>query len=103
MHEYIDWNRARWAAYRDLRARGVTLRQMDAGYEINQYLIGGFHGPLRLRLKGMSVIDDEYILALNEVSGYETIDRHPYSGAFGLGRRYLYTQVRREGHRYAIK
>lgn len=103
MHEYLDWNRARWSAYRDLRARGVTLQEMDAGYEINQYLLGSFDGPLRLRRKGMSVVDDEYILTLNEVSGYQTIAAHSYSSVFGLGKRDLYTQHRREGHPDGIR
>ncbi len=31
--EYLAWNRARWAAFRWLQIRGVTLDQMDGGYE----------------------------------------------------------------------
>ncbi|HVR43360.1 MAG TPA: hypothetical protein VMS56_07930 [Thermoanaerobaculia bacterium] len=79
--EYFAWNRARWEAFGWLTDRGVTLREMDGGYEINQYLLGGWDGPERLDKRGFSVVDDEYVIAFNrEVRGYEAIHSIPYRG-----------------------
>lgn len=81
--EYLEWNRARWLAFEWLRARNVSLEQMDGGYEINQYLLGGQHGEINRGRPGMSVIDDEYIIAFNEVRGYRTIVRVRYQRWIG--------------------
>jgi hypothetical protein len=97
VREYFEWNRARWAAFEYLKTRGVTLNRMDGGYEINQYLIGGWHGELRLRLPGMSVVDDEFILSFNEVRGYRTLREFPYEGFMGIRQRSVYAQQREEG------
>jgi len=82
--EYLDWNRARWRALGDLQSRGITLDRIDGGYEINQYLIGGFDGPLRLRRPGFSVIDDEFVLAFQPLPGFREISCYPFKGFFGL-------------------
>lgn len=99
VREYFEWNRARWTAFDYLRSRGVTLEQMDGGYEINQYLLGGWHGEVDLRLRGMHVFDDEYILAFNEVSGYESLRSFPYEGFMGLRNGDIHVQKRGEGFR----
>lgn len=84
--EYLDWNRARWAAFSDLQSRGITLARLDGGYEINQYLLGGFDGPIQLRLRGFSVIDDEFVLAFQPLPGYRQTAAYPFEGFFGLRR-----------------
>jgi hypothetical protein len=76
--EYLSWNRARWDAFRWLTDRGVSLRQLDGGYEINQYLIGGFDGVAGIGKFQFSVIDDAWIITFNEVRGYRTIREVPY-------------------------
>jgi hypothetical protein len=81
-HDYLAWNRARWEAYGFLREHGVRLEQMDGGYEVNQYLLGGFDGEVRIGIIGMSVVDDRYVIAFNPVEGYRTMAAFPY-------RRYL--------------
>jgi len=82
--EYLDWNRARWDAFARLRTAGVPLSRMDGGYEINQYLVGGFEGPKQLSKPGWSVVDDEYVLSFHELPGYRTVGRYPYSDFLGL-------------------
>lgn len=82
--EYLDWNRARWAAFGELQSRGITLARLDGGYEINQYLLGGFDGSIHLRKRGFSVIDDEFVLAFQLLPGYREIASYPYRGFFGL-------------------
>jgi hypothetical protein len=95
--EYLRWNRARWLAFDYLRARGVPLTQMDGGYEINQYLLGGWDGPERLAKRGMSVVDDTYILAFHPVARYVVLARFPFRGFLGLRRGYVYAEERVAG------
>lgn len=92
--EYLAWNRARWQAFAWLQARGVALVEMDGGYEINQYLLGGRHGETRLDLPGMSVVDDRYIISMSDVRGYRTLSTFPYRAPMSLGVRELYVQER---------
>jgi hypothetical protein len=68
--EYLAWNRARWDAYAYLRANGVTLEQMDGGYEINA-LLALRAGRKDLGKRGVGVVDDQYVLTFNrDVPGY---------------------------------
>jgi hypothetical protein len=80
--EYLSWNRARWTAYRWLQSRGVTLEQMDAGYEINA-LLAVQRGRKDLGKPGFGVVDDRYILTFGDVPGYTTIGRFPYQRLLG--------------------
>jgi len=82
--DYLAWNRARWVAFHTLRANGITLQKMDGGYEINQFLVGGFDGPLSLGRANFSVTDDRYVLTFRPVEGYRTLAVVPYQGFFGL-------------------
>jgi hypothetical protein len=92
--EYLAWNRARWQALSWLQTRGVELVEMDGGYEINQYLLGGRHGKTRLRLPGMSVVDDRYIISLSDVRGYRTLAAFAYRAPLSFNSRHVYVQER---------
>ncbi|HEV7763404.1 MAG TPA: glycosyltransferase family 39 protein [Thermoanaerobaculia bacterium] len=82
--EYLAWNRARWDAYAFLRANGVTLEEMDGGYEINA-LLALRAGRKDLGNRGVGVLDDRYILTFNrDVPGYEVLRSFPYRRWFGL-------------------
>ena len=80
--EYLAWNRARWDAFRWLEARGVTLDQMDGGYEINA-ILAIRTGQKFLGKPGFAVRDDRYILAFNEARGYTTLATFPYRRLLG--------------------
>jgi hypothetical protein len=84
--EYLEWNRVRWQAYHDLRRDGVGLEQLDGGYEINQYLIGGFDGPILLKRSGFSVIDHEYVIAFNRLPGYRVVRSYGFKSFLGARR-----------------
>lgn len=91
--EYLAWNRARWEAYAFLRAHGVTLEQMDAGYEINA-LLALRHGRKDLGKRGVGVIDDAFILGFNRVPGYVVLRSFDYPRWFGLSRGWVHAQRR---------
>lgn len=80
--EYLSWNRARWTAFRWLQSRGVTLEQMDGGYEINA-ILAIRTGQKDLGKEGFAVRDDRFILAFNEVPGYRTLATFPYRRLMG--------------------
>ncbi|HEY2325591.1 MAG TPA: glycosyltransferase family 39 protein [Thermoanaerobaculia bacterium] len=80
--EYLSWNRARWTAYAWLRSRGVTLDQMDGGYEINAALAVQ-RGRKNLGTRGFGVVDDQYILTFDDVPGRRTIATFPYRRLLG--------------------
>jgi len=93
--EYLAWNRARWEAYAFLRANGVTLEQMDGGYEINA-LLALREGRKELGKRGVGVIDDRYILTFNrDVRGYELLRAFRYPRWFGLSEGAVHAQRRR--------
>jgi Dolichyl-phosphate-mannose-protein mannosyltransferase len=93
--EYLAWNRARWDAYAYLRAHGVTLEQMDGGYEINA-LLALRAGRKDLGKRGVGVIDDRYILTFNrDVRGYELLRAFPYRRWFGFSEGAVHAQRRR--------
>lgn len=97
--EYLRWNAARWQAFSRLKADGVTMAQMDGGYEINQFLVGGFDGPILLKRSGFSVIDPEYILTFNRVPGYSVVSEQSFTSFLGLRRSAVLTLRRVDGER----
>ena len=94
--EYLRWNRARWDAVAELRRNGVRLEQLDGGYEVNQYLIGGFDGPVHLEKYGYSVIDNEYVIAFRRVPGYRLVASRQFTSFLGFRRGSVLTLRREE-------
>ncbi|RMF03737.1 MAG: hypothetical protein D6772_01735 [Bacteroidetes bacterium] len=77
-HDYFAWNRARWQALQQLTAQGITIDQMDAGYELNGWYN---YGAPRYQDKDHSfwwVTNDTYLLTFGPVAGYHEIDRVPF-------------------------
>jgi hypothetical protein len=93
--EYLAWNRARWDAYAYLRANGVTLEQMDGGYEVNA-LLALRAGRKDLGKRGVGVIDDRFILTFNrDVPGFELVRAFSYPRWFGFSEGAVHVQRRR--------
>jgi len=80
--EYLAWNRARWQAFHMLQEHGVTLEQMDGGYEINA-MLAVRTGQKFLGKEGFGVRDDRYIITFNPVPGYKTLATIPYRRLLG--------------------
>jgi hypothetical protein len=94
--EYLAWNRARWQAFKTLRAHGVPLTQMDGGYEVNAFFVALPAGRKDLGKPGTGVVDDRYIIAFNrDVPGYERLQSFVYPRWLGLSEGALHIQRRR--------
>jgi hypothetical protein len=94
--EYFRWNAARWTAFARLQASGISLARIDGGYEINQFLVGGFDGPILLKRSGFSVVDPEYILTFGRVPGYTVVAEDAFESFCGMRRGAVLTLHRVE-------
>lgn len=78
-HDYLAWNRTRWAATNDLMQKDkVSPRQIDGGYEFNGWYLYDpkyHHNPKK---SWWWVVDDEYVIASGPISGYETLRRYTF-------------------------
>src|SRR5476651_519928 len=82
--EYLSWNRARWHAVELLRRQHVPLTKVDGGYEVNQYLVGGFDAQAPIdRLENSAIYGSDYVIAFHPLYRYDTAARFPYAGFFG--------------------
>lgn len=83
VREYFAWNRARWTAYHDLRAKGIALDQIEGGAEAD-----GFYelreATLAQARRGHP--QRPYVIAFNVLPGYRVIARYPFSGFLSLRR-----------------
>lgn len=76
--DYLNWNRARAAAYVWLNQQRVGIKQVDAGYEYN-----GWHNYHRAPIQGEGrsfwwVTADDYLISFGPVQGYRSIQSFPY-------------------------
>ncbi|MBX3027032.1 glycosyltransferase family 39 protein [bacterium] len=79
-HDYLAWNRARWQALRQLAADGVAANRIDGGIEFNAplfYVEGATTGGVPGR-SWWWVADDEYLIAMGPVPGYDVVRELPY-------------------------
>jgi len=70
-HDYLAWNRARWAALERLEREGIGAERIDGGFEYNG--LRRYRYPFRPR-PGRSwwwVDDDEYVVAFGPLPGYD--------------------------------
>jgi hypothetical protein len=90
VQEYFAWNRARWAAFHQLRAAGIPVDQIDAGSEpFNYYEIA--HVTQRRRRQLLLFRQRPYFVAFRPLPEYEVIARRPFTGWFGWHRGAIYT------------
>ncbi len=90
VQEYFSWNRARWTAINDLRARGVAIPSINAGAE-PFYLYELSHGDQRMRrIHQFGVGERPYTVAFEPLRGKRVIARYPYGGWLGLHRGTVY-------------
>ena len=73
-HDYLAWNRARWAALDDLMAQGVRPSDIDGGYEFN----GLYDYESRYADGWWRPIQEEYAITFGPIDGYDTVKVYPY-------------------------
>ena len=83
LHDQFSWNEARWALVGDARARGVSHRNLEAGYEVNGWLAGepaarqtsaeSCIGPCHCYVPDWSCQDASYRVGMNSLAGYEVL------------------------------
>ena len=83
VQEYFRWQRARWTAFDDLRARGVAMVQIDGGAEAF-----GFYelanAPVAVARRGHPPRD--YAITFRPLDGYRVVARYPFRSFLGLRR-----------------
>ena len=76
--DFMSWNRAKNTAFLFLEKKGVSIQEIDAGYEYNGFY--NYHFP-KTEKEGRSfwwVTDDRYMIAFGPVNGYQQIASFPY-------------------------
>ena len=99
-HDYLAWNRVRWAALDHLIHRqGIAPERIDGGFEFNgMYLFSKDH--LRPGAKGWWVVDNEYLIAFSSVyfervKGYKVVARYPIEVYLPFSPRNIYVLYRK--------
>lgn len=96
--EYFAWNRARWAAWWELRERGVAIRQIDGGAEPYLYYeLSQAKTFSERRRMAFGVGKRPYVLAFAPLPGTRVIARHPFRGWLGWHRGEIVTLERISG------
>jgi hypothetical protein len=92
--EYHAWNRARWKAFEDLRASGVSFRDIDGGAEVwSLYELSKGDQRMR-RINQFGVAPRRFILAFEPLPGYRAVKEYPFNGWAGLHRGVIYVLER---------
>ncbi|HMQ48359.1 MAG TPA: glycosyltransferase family 39 protein [Saprospiraceae bacterium] len=76
--DYLSWNRARQQAFRYLEEQGISIRQMDAGYEYNGWY--NYH-PNPIKNEDRSywwVSDDTWKITFGTLPGHQVLHTVPY-------------------------
>jgi hypothetical protein len=82
VHDYFEWNRARWAAIESLRARGVPVTELNGGSEASNYL-ERWKMTRRQWRQSLAAPPRKYVIAFDPYAGYRTIERHPWRSWLG--------------------
>jgi 4-amino-4-deoxy-L-arabinose transferase-like glycosyltransferase len=79
-HDYLAWNRARWTAIDYLMDEGhVQPEKIDGGYEFNGRFLYNPEYKQSATKSWWWVVDDEYVIAFGNMTGYQRIRDYHYS------------------------
>ena len=82
--DYHAWNRARWKAFEDLRARGVPIEQIDGGAEVWSYYEMADKDQRWRRIRQFGIGPRRFVIAFEPLKGYRVIARYPFGIRGGL-------------------
>jgi hypothetical protein len=78
-HDFLAWNRARWAATDHLmHEEHIQPQRIDGGYEFNGHFLYDRKYTATLGKSWWWVVDDEYVIATADLPGYQRIGDYPY-------------------------
>jgi hypothetical protein len=78
--DYLAWNRARWAALDELTAKqSIPPTQIDGGFEFNGWHLYDHNYQLTESKSHYWVHEDAYVVAMGEIEGYDTVQRHSFT------------------------
>ena len=78
-HDYLAWNRTRWAATDTLtREQRIPPQKIDGGYEFNGSFLYSENSIGHPGKGPWWIVDDEYVIATSDQRGYQQIRRFPY-------------------------
>jgi hypothetical protein len=115
-HDYLAWNRARFAALEDLTRSGVSVRAIDGGMEFNAWHLAAELGTWPSDAEARPgqpdtvkswwwVVDDRFVASFRPLPGYRVFDRREYRRWLVPGRGRVYVLERdaqaRAGNPYA--
>lgn len=79
-HDYLAWNRTRWAATNDLMQQDkVSPKQIDGGYEFNGWFLYDAKYKHNPKKSWWWVVDDEYVIASGPIHGYAEMRRYTFN------------------------
>jgi hypothetical protein len=86
----MSWHRAKYLAYSKCINRGITIDKLDAGHEINSWLLckPGFKSASNLEWR--AIVDDEYMITFGKVPGYNVYFSEKYFSYLYLSERQIY-------------
>ena len=74
--EYHSWNKSRWQAVADLRARGVAVTDIDGGAEVWSLYEMAYQDQKWRRIRQFGVGPRRYVIAFSPLPGYRVIGRY---------------------------
>jgi hypothetical protein len=83
VQEHFVWQRTRWRAWRDLRARGVAIQQIDGGAEASG-LYELAHASVSEARRGRP--PRLYAITFRPLDGYKVVERYPFTSFVGMRR-----------------
>jgi Dolichyl-phosphate-mannose-protein mannosyltransferase len=92
-HDYLDWNRQRWRAGLDLVAEGVSLPELDGGFEFNNFLTQ-YREPTRAASNDDAVLvqmkpDPHFSLAFSNLRLYDRVRELPVRSWLPLSPKFV--------------
>ncbi len=96
-HDYLGWNRARWALLDTLRQQGIAPTRIDGGFEFDGTWL---YDPAYVSAPPKSVWwvhDDQYIIQFGTLAGYRIVDSADIDGWLPNFRTQLLV-LKREGN-----
>ncbi|MCC6764433.1 MAG: glycosyltransferase family 39 protein [Deltaproteobacteria bacterium] len=89
-HDYLAWNRARWAGLAELAAAGVAPTEIDGGMEFNGWTLAATldrwptdaearRGQPPTRKSWWWVVDDRFVVSFRPLPGYVVRQSRPYT------------------------